>query len=132
MMIRKLSLLSILFISLHSCVEEPDPTNAREDFLGNWTCNEYEGDFAPQTYDVEFYAIGSGSTVGIRGLYGQGVNFVIEGEVNGQSVFISTQTVGGITIAGSGTLSNSYDRIEMTFSADDGGGVDNVKATLLR
>ena len=73
-------LLSLLLLAT-SCVEETDPTNAREDFLGSWTCNEYEGDFAPQTYNVDVLPNGGGNGVIIRGLYNQGNNFDLVGSL---------------------------------------------------
>jgi len=124
--------LFIIIILLNACTIESDPNNDREVFLGNWTCNEYQGDFAPQTYNLEIYAIGSGDRIGLAGLYNQGPSFVVVAEVSGSSLFISTQTVDGITIAGSGTIASNFDQISLNFSADDGSGNDQVKATLLR
>ena len=129
---KRLFLILLSFAALHACTIESDPDNAREDFLGDWTCNEYEGDFAPQTYNVEILAIGSESSVRIIGLYNQGNNFALSGYVQGSTLFITTQTVDGIAIAGSGIMANSFDRIDLNFTADDGSGGDNVKANLLR
>ena len=129
---KRLLLILISFAAIHACTPESDPDNAREDFLGDWTCNEYEGDFAPQTYNVEILASGTGKSVLIVGLYNQGSNFVLSGYVDGRTLFINTQTVDGFNIGGSGNMANSFDRIELSFTADDGSGSDNVKATLLR
>jgi len=131
-MIKRLSAISILIFLLSACVQETDPNSDCSVFLGNWTCNEYQGDFAPQTYNLEIYAIGTGEQVGLAGLYNQGPSFVVVAEVSGSSLFISTQTVDGITIAGSGTMTSNLDQINLNFSADDGSGNDQVKATLLR
>ena len=131
-MLRKYLSLVILAALFTACVEETDPTNAREDFLGNWTCNEYEGDFAPQTYNVEVTPFGSGSQVRIYGLYNQGSSFVLSGSVSGKTIYIDNQTVVGITISGYGNINNNLDRVDVTFSANDGSGTDNVKATWLR
>ena len=131
-MLRKYLSLVILAALFTACVEETDPTNAREDFLGNWTCNEYEGDFAPQTYNVEVTPFGSGSQVRIYGLYNQGSSFVLSGSVSGKTIYIDNQTVDGITISGYGNINNNLDRVDVTFSANDGSGTDNVKATWLR
>ncbi len=124
-------LLAVIFI-VQGCEVDSDPTNAREDFLGNWTCNEFEGDFAPQTYDVQVYAIGTGHQVGISGFYNQGPAFTVTGDVSGATLFISTQVVDGITIAGSGTMNANFDRVDLTFTANDGSGPDNVKANWVR
>jgi len=131
-MLRKYLSLVILAALFTACVEETDPNNAREDFLGNWTCNEYEGDFAPQTYNVEVTPSGSSNDVRIYGLYNQGSSFVLSGSVSGQTIYIDNQTVNGITISGFGNINNNLDRVDVTFSANDGSGTDNVKATWLR
>ncbi len=123
--------LSILIL-LSSCVEESDPNNAREDFLGNWTCNEYEGDFAPQTYNVEVLPNGNGNDVVIRGLYNQGTGFDLVASVSGSNIDIPTQNEDGFIVAGFGTINDNLNRVELSFSVDEGGLVDNVKATWLR
>lgn len=115
-----------------SCTPESEPNTDRDLFLGDWTCNEYEGDFAPQTYNVEILASGAGKNVLVVGLYNQGSNFILSGYVDGITLFINTQSVNGFTIGGSGNLSNSFDRIDLIFTADDGSGSDIVKANLLR
>ena len=131
-MLRKILILSSIILLFTACVEETDPTNAREDFLGNWTCNEYEGDFAPQTYNVEVLPYGSGNEVRIWGLYNQGNSFVLTGSVSSKTIYIDNQTVNGITISGYGNINNNLDRVDVVFSANDGSGTDNVKATWLR
>ncbi len=131
MMKKLLFLISIIFI-IQSCVPENDAVNTRADFIDNWTCNEYEGDFAPQTYNIEIFALGAGNRVGISGLYNQGLSFVIEAEVDGSNLFISTQTVDGLIIAGSGKLATTLNRIDLSFTVDDGSGNDFVKATCVR
>ncbi len=131
-MLRKILLLSSLTLLFTACVEETDPTNAREDFLGSWTCNEYEGDFAPQTYNVDVLPNGGGNGVIIRGLYNQGNSFDLVGSVSGSTIDIPTQAEDGITIAGFGNINNNLNRVELSFTADDGSGPDQVKATWLR
>jgi hypothetical protein len=132
MMIRSLFILTLSTIILTSCVEETNPENAREDFLGNWTCNEYEGEFAPQTYNVIVQPSGSGNDVRVIGLYNQGSSFSLTAYVSGSTLFIENQTVNGITITGFGNINNTLDRVDMSFTADDGVGADDVKATWLR
>lgn len=125
-------IITVFIFTVLGCVEETNPDNAREDFLGNWTCNEYEGDFAPQTYNVEVIATGPSNDVIIRGLYNQGPGFDIFGIVNGSSITIQNQTVDGIQIGGIGNINDNLNRVELSFTANDGSGVDDVKATWLR
>lgn len=115
-----------------ACVEETDPNNAREDFLGNWTCTEYEGDFAPQTYNVEVTPFGSDNQVLISGLYNFGPTFILGGTVSGKTLNIEYQLVSGVSISGYGNINLNLDRVDVTFTANDGGGADNVRAYWLR
>ena len=131
-MIQRFLIFLLLGTTVIACVEETDPNNAREDFLGNWTCNEYEGDFAPQTYNVEVLATGNGNDVVIRGLYNQGTGFDLVASVSGSNIDIPTQEEAGFIVAGFGTINNNLNRVELSFSVDEGGLVDNVKATWLR
>jgi hypothetical protein len=132
MLLRSILTLTAVSLLLTACVEETNPNNDREDFLGNWTCNEYEGDFAPQTYDVEVLPTGDGNDVVIRGLYNQGTGFDVVASVSGNTIDIPTQNEDGFTIAGRGTINNNLDRVELSFTADDGSGPDDVRATWLR
>jgi len=130
-MYKILSLLALVLV-LQSCEIEQDDNNSRADFLGVWTCNEIEGELAPQTYAVEIYAIGLSNSVGIIGLYNQGSGFVLNGEISGRNLLLPLQTVNGINIGGSGTIGTSLDQITLNFTANDGSGNDQVKAILQR
>lgn len=131
-MFQRILIFLLVGLVFTACVEETNPENAREDFLGNWTCNEYEGDFAPQTYNVIVQASGSGNDARVIGLYNQGSSFSLSAYVSGSTIYIENQTVDGITISGFGNINNNLDRVDMSFTADDGSGADNVKATWLR
>jgi hypothetical protein len=122
--------LGALLIGLVSCVDEQDLLDNREQWIGNWTCSEIEGDFAPQTYPVEIVERVVITEVGIKGLYNQGYGFSVIAEIEGNTIVIPTQTVDGIQIAGSGDLME--EEIVLYFDADDGSGTDLVKASLLR
>lgn len=131
MMYKIFSLIAIVLF-LQACETDQDDQSTREDFLGQWTCTEIEGELAPQTYAIEIYAIGLGNAVGIRGLYNQGNNFVLNGEISGRTIMLPLQMVGGITFGGSGTMTSELDEIKLNFTANDGSGNDQVKAICLR
>lgn len=122
-------LLSLLFLS---CVKDDSSDYSYIDWVGMWTCNEFEGDFAPQTYDVEIVERVSNNAVSIKGLYNQGALFVVEGVVDGNALDIPLQTVDGITIAGSGNLNGTADQVNLDFMVDDGSFTDEVQARLVR
>ncbi len=111
---------------------EKEPAAAREDLLGTGRCNEYEGDFATQTYTIQVDAKGSGNNVNIFGFYNVGNGLPVVGEVQGSSLYIYPQTVDGIQFSGTGTMNNTLDQVEISFSANDGGGTDQVRAMWIR
>jgi hypothetical protein len=127
--LRKFSL-AVLLIAAVSCVDDSQLYDNREFWVGSWTCSEIEGDFAPQTYPVEIVERVVLTEVGIKGLYNQGLSFTVIAEISGDNLVIPTQIVDDIQIAGSGNLEN--EEIILFFDADDGSGVDQVKAMLVR
>jgi len=124
-------LLATVFIYA-SCVEDNNTISVRENFIGSWTCTEYEGDFAPQTYNVEVTANGLYDGVRIWGLYNQGSSISLSGSVSGTTIYIDNQTVNSITYSGFGTINAALNRVEVSFTADDSGISDNVKARWVR
>lgn len=128
----RLTLLLITAALFTSCVEDTDLTSDRENFIGAWTCTEYEGDFAPQTYNVEVTANGLYDGVSIWGLYNQGSSVSLSGTVSGSTIYIDNQIINGITYTGFGTINAALNRVEVSFTANDAGISDNVKAYWLR
>jgi hypothetical protein len=118
---------------LTSC--EPEDTTPPigttiENITGKWSCSETSQQFGSSTYEVEISQSASSSTqVRIKNFYqlpGASVNV----NVNGNSLTIPTQTVQSFVFSGSGTIVNQ-NRINLTYTADDGGGVlDQVSAGL--
>lgn len=130
-------LLSILILS--GCIFEPIDQNLE----GQWSCTETSEIFMKSTntlkgtsifpvyiaqdatydntyYIDNFYQLGSGIQVTI----------MISG---GTTVTIQTQTVSGIEFSGSGTVSGDSNTINLTYTADDGGGqADHVTAKYTR
>ena len=127
----RFSLLLLTAALFTACVEDVNSTADRENFIGAWTCTEYEGDFAPQTYNVEVTADGLNENVRIWGLYNLGSNTSLSGTVSGNTIYIDNQTVNGITFSGFGNINSGFDRVEVSFTADDAGVADNVKARWL-
>jgi hypothetical protein len=109
----------ILFGAIVSCVEDSNVLYDRDAWLGQWTCNEVEGDYAPQSYNVDIVErIGEGN-IALRGLYNEGYDMVLEGKIVGQTIEIPEQTVNDITFFGDGTMNDDLDEITLFFSEYD-------------
>ena len=125
--------LFFVFLFLGACeLDSPSSNVTRLDYLGSWTCNEFEGDFAPQMYTVEVESFGGTNEVKIFGFYNIGNGDAVKAEALGTTLFIFNQTVDGITFRGTGIMQPDLSTIDFEFTADDGGGIDNVKATWTR
>lgn len=137
--INTLICLSGIMLMLTSCIFEPVDQNLE----GNWICTETSEIFLKgmhdaagtsvfpvyiaqdATYDNQYY---------IQNFYQLGNSVQVKIMVSGGStVTIETQTAGGVEFSGSGTISVSYDRITLNYTADDGGGeLDQVEAEFVR
>lgn len=120
--LRLILTIAIGSLFLVSCAEDTDISTTASDFVGTWTCNETSGDFSPRTYTVNIMT--NGSSISIHGLYSSNVS--LNANVYGASLEIPTQSSGGITFAGSGSINSSKNRIDLSFSANDGSGTDDV------
>jgi len=127
-----ISLLLAAVFFVGACAEDSETLDLRENWVGIWTCSEVQGDFAPQTYQVEIIEKIGPTYVAIKGLYNQGQGFNLEADVDGYFIEIPKQTVNGIEISGSGDLDSKGDLITLFFNANDGSGDDAVKAILRR
>lgn len=98
---------------------------------GEWTCDEKSEVFkaTEEVYTVTLSAdANNASGVIIDNFYG--LNASAKATVTGMSLNIPSQNVeGGFTVSGSGTISSSYEKINLTYTVDDGSGtVDHVTA----
>lgn len=118
--------------SVVSCQKDVEEIDPRLDWVGSWTCNEVNGNFAPQVYQVEIAEYGSGDQVSLTGIYGQGSSFVVIAKVTSKSMTIPFQTVDAVNISGSGNINNDLDYINFSWIVNDGSGNDNVSGFMER
>jgi hypothetical protein len=124
-----LFLLSSLF--LVGCADEgviePD-VDPKDKFLGTWAVKEEIVGQAEQNYTSTITEDAANtSRIKIGNIYNLGVATSINALVAGNSLDISAQTVTGINITGTGSYVGTS--IILNYTADDGSGAINVKAT---
>lgn len=129
---RYLAFAALVALAVACAPEDDNTVDFRDDYTGNWTCQETQGDFAPQSYAVSVSKVGDGNEIAIRGLYNQGSTFVVSAQVDGPEFIISTQTVDGFVLSGNGFLDNSGSNVYLNFAVNDGGSTDNVTANWSR
>jgi hypothetical protein len=98
---------------------------------GEWTCDEQSEIFkaTAEVYTVTLSKdADNASGVIIDNFYG--LNASAKANVSGMSLIISNQNVeGGFSVSGSGTISSDFEKINLTYTVDDGSGtVDHVTA----
>lgn len=122
----------LLTLAVACAPEDDDTVDFRDDFTGSWTCQETQGDFAPQSYAVSVSKVGDENEISIRGLYNQGSTFEVSAQVDGPDFTIPTQSVDGFVLSGGGSVNNSGSIVYLNFAINDGGSTDNVSANWTR
>lgn len=119
-------------IMVNSCVpDDDDSIILRDDYLGIWNVNETAGNFAPQFYSVEITQGPGEDEIFIEGLYNV-PGTQVRANVSGPVLMIPQQQTAGISFSGSGTAVSDLNRIDLSFTANDGTGADQVRAVLTR
>jgi hypothetical protein len=120
---------SVLFLA--SCEPDEETGPDREAFLGTWVCTETSQVFGTTSFQVNIVESSANeSQVYIRNFYNLGTTEQAYATISGKSINIPQQVVSNNTISGSGTLSGN--RINLSYSVNDGQTVDNVSAVLTK
>ena len=128
-------LIMVLALLLSGCV----PETGNPDLSGSWTCQETSQIYLKSTKGTSVYQVTFGRDAVNQDQYridnfyklGSGIKVIVI--KNGYTLSIPKQSVDGFNFEGSGTINDTYDLIEMTYTADDGGGViDHVTAEYSR
>ncbi len=113
-------------IALSSCTTENLNSDDRDDYTGNWICQETSSQLGSSSYNVTITKSGTDSTaILISNFYNLGSSKSAKAIVNGNSLLINAQLVDNLNVAGSGTLNGTQINLSYTVSA---GGTDNVTA----
>ena len=132
--LKYLGLLSLAFMFILACEpdEDPDdPAGLRDEYLGKWNVQETYGWNAPQSYTVNISEGAEADQIIINGLYNQ-PQAAVKAAVDGLNINIPQQTTAEIDFWGSGQANADFDQISLNFYANDGAGLDSVKAVLTR
>lgn len=116
-----------------SCEELTDSLSPRDNIVDTWKCQETDASNIVDNFLVEIVKDDiSLSGVKIYNFNHLGENFAVKASVSGTSMTISSQSVSGFTISGSGTITSDYEKITLKYSVDDGGGKENYNAVLTK
>ena len=119
-----------IMATLSACTETEtgSPTGDDRDlFTGTWNCTENSTLYGSGSYTVTISKTGDLDSVEIKNFYQLGNNTKTTALISGNSITIPNQIVTGITVFGTGILSNS--KVNLTYYAIDGSLKDTVTAT---
>lgn len=119
----------VAFILLFaSCAKEQDTAvDARDNFVGTWLMAETSKNFGQTSYTISISKSNADNVnIIVKNFYNLGTSTNTVVEVSGNNLSISSQTVSGTIISGSGTLSG---KISWTYQTNDGVNKDNCTAT---
>ncbi len=130
------TLLLSIFISSCQKDEEAEPTptvtDARDNYAGNWTCDETSKQNGRSTYAVNITKSSTNSAqVFLNNFYNLGSTNYVYADVSGSTITIPSQTFSGNTAWGSGTLIGPS-AINFTYYVFDGAVTDTVTASYSR
>jgi hypothetical protein len=113
----------VLAITLISCEtgDPVGPTDARDNYLGSWFCTETP--VSPSGSNVTFNVnitkdVNDTTKIKISN-FSSLTGFTVA-TVNGNSMSIASQNVDGNTVSGSGNYSPGTDKINLSYSLNDG------------
>lgn len=130
-----LLILAALILTIFSCelLEDPDPSDPRDNFVGNWNVNEVSSLYGTTNYNVTIiYDPGNSSQVLIKNFYHFGLEIETYAIPTLTSITVPEQSVCNHTVKGAGKLSSNKNSIDWTYSANDGADIDNVTATFTK
>lgn len=121
----------LLPLAMVSCAEEDLPdqtTDPRTKFTGNWTVSEETAGVSTGTYPSTITLDTANTTqIVIGNIFNLGNTASLKASVSSSNLTISSQSVSGILIAGTGSFAgNSF---VLNYTANDGSSAESVKAT---
>lgn len=128
---KHLIILIALFSVFTSCNKKTEHTS----LLGSWTCEEWPELTTPSTYQVSItrdYTSKDSNQYIITNFYKLGLDQQVEVhfyESKTGELVINQQSVGNITVYGTGTYSADYSKIEWEYYVNSGDINEKVKAT---
>ena len=131
--------LALVFL-LASCSpndsDTPTPTDGRDKYIGTWSCAETSSQNGASTFDVTLRKnVNDENQILIDNFYLLGTSHSATVNKSGNSLTLSTQSISGNTVQGSGSISSDT-KINLTYTVNDGTGgsaaIDNCTAILTK
>lgn len=127
------TLIFCFLILVVSCEELSDNLSPRDSIIDTWKCTETDSDKIVDSFLVEIVEDEQSLTgVKIYNFNHLGESFAVKANISSLSVSIPSQKSEGFTISGSGAIMGDYEEITLSYSVNDGGGVEKYTAVLTK
>jgi hypothetical protein len=125
--VRFILFIFIAALGTNSCglLDEPDTADVIDNVIGTWKCQESSTNYGDQNYEVVISKT-SDMSVNIKGFFDNDIT--VYAEIEGYIITIPTQTKGGYTISGTGTIAPGYKKIEWSYTVDDVSEITSITA----
>ena len=119
-----------IFFSCNPDDNDNTPTaDDRDKFVGSWVCAENSHMNGPSSFTVPISLNANNSSqVFLANFYQLGSGQKVYGVVAGTNVTVPTQTVSGVSVRGSGNITNNDTKINWNYYVDDGADIDTCSA----
>ncbi|MDQ3190726.1 MAG: hypothetical protein M3Q58_03955 [Bacteroidota bacterium] len=119
-------IISCLFFITSCAPEEDDVVFTPEEVVGTYSCAEKSEIYNQSNYEVKVTKSTSGSDqIVIENFYQLGMGTFVKVNIIGSDLVVPQQVVNDIKISGDGIIVNE-NRMNLNYTADDGGGVVDV------
>lgn len=124
---RVLAIVTACLFFITSCApEEEDISFTAEEMAGTYSCSENSQVFGQSSYEVAVTRSTSASDqIIIENFYQLGAGTFVTVNIRGSNLLVPQQVVNNIVISGDGVIVNE-NRMNLNYTADDGGGVVDV------
>ncbi len=105
--------------------EENDENFTPEEMAGTYNCAEKSEMYGSQSFEVIVNKSSEQNQITINNFYHLGSGVSVKVNISGSKLVVPQQVVNNIAFSGDGTIINE-NRMNLSFTADDGGGVVDV------
>jgi hypothetical protein len=111
----------------------PDDTDPRDKFVGSWTCAENSTQNGTSSFTVNVSLnSGNSSQILMANFYQLGSSKTVYAVVAGDNATAASQTVGGVTIKGDGSITTNDTKMNWNYTANDGADIDTCTAVFTK
>ncbi len=128
-----LASLTSLLVSCDPDDNPPDDTDPRDKFVGSWSCNENSHQMGTSTFTVTISLnSGNSSQIYVANFYQLGTSQKVYAVVAGDNATIPDQSVSGVSVKGSGSITSSNTKIDWNYYVNDGADIDTCTAVFTK